>query len=73
MKDEAKIAVATPLPVSDRPRAEILSRYVSSNRGRGLLLCLALYPPGASLSSDVGMDKHVSSAGSDFQLWDLGI
>lgn len=25
------------------------------------------------VSSDVGMDKHVSSAGSDFQLWDPGI
>lgn len=36
-------------------------------------LRLALYPPGAFVSSDVGMDKHVSSAGSDFQPWDWGI
>lgn len=38
-----------------------------------LSLSLALYPPGAPVSSDVGMDKHVSSAGSDFQPWDPGI
>lgn len=36
-------------------------------------LRLALYTPGAPVSSDVGMDKHVSSAGSDFQPWDRGI
>lgn len=38
-----------------------------------LSLSLAFYPPGAPVTSDVGMDKHVSSAGSDFQTWDPGI
>lgn len=41
---------------------------------RGLLsLSLALYPPEAPVRSDVGMDKHFSSAGSDFQPWDRGV
>lgn len=40
---------------------------------RCLSLSLPLYPPGASVSPVVGMDKHVSSAGSDFQPWDPGI
>lgn len=38
-----------------------------------LSLSLTLYPPGVPVSSDVGMDKHPSSAGSDFQPWDPGI
>lgn len=38
-----------------------------------LSLSLALYPQGAPVSSDGAMDKHVSSAGSDFQPWDPGI
>lgn len=40
---------------------------------RCLSLSHSLYPPGARVSSDVGMDKHVNSAGSDFQPWDPGI
>lgn len=49
-----------------------LSILAMTNQWR-VSLCLGLYPPGAPVSSDVGMDKHVSSAGSDFQPWDRGI
>lgn len=38
-----------------------------------LSLGLRLDPAGAPHGSDVGMDKYVSSAGSDFQPWDPGI
>lgn len=46
---------------------------ISQHAQQCLSLSLALYPPEASVSSDVGMDKHVSSAGSDFQPGDPGI
>lgn len=59
--DEAMKAAVRPLPVT----VQLLEYDVHCC----LSLCLALYPPGAPL----GMDKQVSSTGSDFELWDPGI